>query len=134
MKLTSKITGEVIDINSPDEAVAAWRYVSSMIKDYEALKDKMKSYVAEIVDDRGLFESGGYQFRVNAIQRYNYDKSIMREVLDPDLFDTLLIPDKTAIDKYLKENVNNTGEVGTRLVKNMVAVGRPYSVIRLEKL
>lgn len=134
---TNKATGEVIelDANTPAEIVAAWRVAQEYDKAAAALKDQLKQLVPSLVDVRGLSEPvGNFQFRVSSIQRMTYDKSIMREVLDADVFDTLLKPDKTAVDHYLKENLETLGEASTLLRQGMIAEGNPYQVIKLEKI
>ena len=67
-------------------------------------------------------------------QQRNYDKSVMRQVLDEDIFDLLLIPDKLQVDNYLKENLEQLGEASSKLRESMIPIGDPYVSIRLEKL
>lgn len=134
---TNKATGEVIEwpANTPEQLVEAW----VLAKEYErlalSLKDQLKKLVPSLVGDRGTSEPiSNYMFRVSTVQRMNYDKSVMREVLDPDVFDVLLKPDKPAVDKYIKENLETLLDGSTRLRKAMVAEGKPYQVIKLERL
>jgi hypothetical protein len=139
MKITAinKATGEVIELpaNNPVEIVLAWRIAQEYEKAAQALKDQLKRLVPNIVGDRGLSEPiGAFQFRSSYIQRTTYDKSIMRQELNADTFDLLLVPDKPAIDKYLKENIDTIGAIGTTLRKTMITVGNPYSVIKLERI
>lgn len=134
---TNKATGEIIelDASTPEQIVAAWRTAQEYAKAANALKDQLKEIVPTLVVGGGLSEPiNGFQFRVNAVQRYNYDKSVMRQVLDEDTFDLLLKPDKPSIDKFLKENLVQLGDKSTQLRNSMVAEGIPYQVIRLEKL
>lgn len=134
---TNKATGEVVELpaDNPDQIVLAWQVAQEYEKTSKALKDQLKKLVPEFVGERGTSDPiGNFQFRVSSIQRMNYDKSIMREVLDADLFDTLLEPNKSAIDTYLKEHIEETGEAGTKLRQSMIPVGNPYQVIKLEKL
>lgn len=132
----NNITGEIIefDVSTPEKVLESWRIASEYIKNYEYLKTLMKEMIPGFVDPRGLFEHDGYQFRVSNVQRYNYDKAVMREVLDPDVFDVLLKPDKPAVDKYIKENLETLGPASTELRRAMVAEGKPYQVIKLERL
>ena len=134
---TNKASGEVVELsaNTPKEIVQAWRTAQEYEKVAVALKDQLKKLVPSIVQETGVSEPiGNFMFRVSHIQRKAYDKSVMREVLDPDVFDILLKPDKTAVDKYLKENVETLGDVSTKLRQSMVDDGQPYEVIKLEKL
>lgn len=134
---TNKATGEVIelDTNTPQEVVAAWRIAQEYDKAAASLKDQLKKLVPALVGPRGVSEPvDNYQFRVSSIQRMTYDKGVMREVLDPDTFDVLVKPDKSAVDKYLKENLETLGEASTTLRQSMLPEGMPYQVIKLEKL
>lgn len=134
---TNKATGEVIelDTDTPVNIVHAWRVAQEYEKIAIALKDQLKKLVPKIVDGHGVSDPiGNFQFRMSTIQRYNYDKSTMRQVLDEDVFDVLLKPDKTAVDKYLKENLEQLGEASTLLRKSMIPEGSPYQVIKLERL
>lgn len=134
---TNKATGEVIDlpVDTPEQLVTAWRIAQEYVKTAEALKDQIKKIVPTITMERGVSEPiGNYQFRVSAIQRMTYDKAVMRNVLDQDVFDLLLKPDKPAIDKYLKENLESLGAASTDLRTTMLPDGMPYQVIRLERI
>lgn len=131
---TNKATGEVVDLSAdtPEQIVDAWRVAQEYEKTAVAIKDQLKKIVPRIVDHHGLSEPiGNYQFRVSIIQRFNYDKSVMRNLMDADLFDTMLKPDKTLIDKYLKENLPDWS---TELRNSMLPESKPYQVIKLEKL
>lgn len=134
---TNKATGEVIELeaNNPEQIVEAWRVAQEYDKAAAALKDQLKKLVPAIVGPRGVSDPvGNYQFRVSSIQRMTYDKAVMRDVLDPDTFDVLLKPDKPAVDRYLKENLEELGEASTILRQGMLPDGNPYQTIRLEKL
>ena len=143
MKVTAvnKHTGEIIElpVDTPEQIVSAWRVAQEYVKAAEALKDQLKKLVPEFVGPRGTSEPiGNYMFRVSHIQRMNYDKAVMREVLDEDTFDLWLVPDKPRIDEWLKENIKNnetiTFPISTKLRETMIPVGNPYQVIKLEKL
>lgn len=135
---TNKATGEIIDLpaNTPEEIVTAWRVAQEYIKAAESLKDQLKRLVPAMVMGSGTVSEpiGNYQFRVSSIQRLTYDKAVMRRLLDQDLFDMLLKPDKPMIDKYLKENLEALGDTSTELRTTMLPEGKPYQVIKLEKL
>lgn len=134
---TNKATGEVIDLpaNTPEQIVEAWRIAQEYDKTATTLKDQLKRLIPRIVGAGGTSEPiGNYIFRVSPIQRQNYDKSVMHRVFDEDVVDILLRPDKPAIDKYLKENLESLGDISTELRASMIQEGQPYTVIRLEKL
>lgn len=131
-----KSTGEVFEFDdtSPEKIMESWKLIGEYLKAFEQAKDKLKKLVPNIVDARGIYEHEGFAFRVYATQRMNYDKSILRNVLDADTYDLLLKPDKTAIDNYLKDNLEYLKEKSTELRTSMVAEGKPYQTVRLEKL
>jgi Zn-dependent M32 family carboxypeptidase len=136
----NKITGEVAEfevINLPtlmDAYSAAMEYEKVATR----LKDQLKKELPKYLDETGKSEViGNKQFKTNAIQRKTYDKAVLRKVLDEDTFDVLMKPDKTAIDKLLKEEVKRGGaiaDVSTEIRNSMIPDGRPYSVTKLEKL
>lgn len=140
---TNKATGEVIELeaSTPEQIVAAWRTAQEYDKAAASLKDQLKKLVPSFVGPKGVSDPiGNYQFRVSAVQRMTYDKALMREVFDSDTFDVLLKPDKPAVDKYLKELVASDivgahdPAISVALRRGMVADGRPYQTIRLEKV
>lgn len=134
---TNKATGELIELpaDTPEEIVGAWRAAQEYEKAAKALKDQLKKLVPELVGDNTMSEPiGNYAFRVSHIQRMNYDISVMREVLDPDLFDTMLKPDKPVVDGYIKEHLEEMGDAAAQLRRTMIEEGKPYQVIKLEKL
>jgi len=130
------LTGEVSEFadTTPEEIKDSWLQINKQIQALERAKDKLKPKVAELLDEFGKYEFEDYMFRQMTVQRRNYDKAVMREALDEDTLDLFLVPDKTAIDKYLKENLEELGDVSTRLRESMVDVGNPYSVTKLEKI
>lgn len=133
--VVNKLTGEVLELpdNSPVEIKDAWLMLSETIKMLERAKDKLKPKVAELIEANGTYDVGDYVFRQTAIQRTNYDAAVMREQLDPDVFEVLMVPNKPLVDQFLKENMVELGEVSTLLRASMVPVGQPYTTIRLEK-
>lgn len=135
VSVTNHLTGEVYDFetDSPEALRDSWKQISETIKTLKIARDKLKPMVSELITERGTYEFDDCLFRQSSVQRMNYDKSVMREVLDADMFDELLIPDKSRIDDWLKENAEKLGEVSTVLRKNMIAVGQPYTTIRLER-
>lgn len=134
--VVNTLTGEVEEFKdeTPQDIVNSWRLISNQIKALERAKDKLKLKVPKILDINDTYEHDGYRFKMSHVQRFNYDKSVMRDVLDADLCETLLKPDKTLIDAYLKDNLESLGEVSSTLRNTMVEDGKPYKVIKLEKL
>lgn len=137
IRATNKHTGEIVEleVNSLETLMQAWNIAKEYEKVSEALKDQLKKLVPDYVDEQGRSEESlGYQFKTQHIQRMTYDKSVMRQALDEDTYDQFLKPDKTALDKFLKDNLEQLGEVSTTLRTSMIADGNPYQVIKLEKL
>lgn len=134
-QVINKATGEVFEINNLAELITAWRDVSNQIKALEATKELLKKQVSRYTDELGRSEEiDGYWFTTTSIQRKTYDKTVLREVLDEDTYDLFMKPDKSAIDNYLKENIETLGDVSRELRTTMIEDGRPYTVIKLESL
>lgn len=137
IQAVNRATGEVIDLpaNTPEEIVQAWNIAKEYEKAATALKDQLKKLVPNLVNERGVSdEVNGYVFRVSNVQRKTYDKAVLRQQLDEDTFDLFMKPDKTAIDKYLRENLEDLGEASTIIRNSMIDDGKPYQVIKLEKV
>ena len=135
---TNRSSGEIVelDVDDYDQAIEAWKVAQEYAKVADALKDQLKKIVPSFVDEtRGVSEPlNGYMFRVSNVQRMNYDKAVLRNVFDEDTLDLFLEPNKTAVDKYLAEHLEEVGEGSTLLRKSMIPVGKSYQVIRLERL
>jgi hypothetical protein len=137
IEATNKHTGEVIELPADtfEQVVDAWRIAQEYSKAADRLKDQLKKLVPKYIGDRNVSEEyNGYMFRANVIQRQTYDKAVMREVLDQDVYDVLVKPDKTKVDTYIKENLADLGDIATQLRASMQPDGKPYEVIRLERL
>ena len=132
--VVNKLTGEVLElsVSTPVEIKDAWLMLGETMKALERAKDKLKPLVSELVESNQA-DFGDYIFKIIPIQRMTYDKSMLRHVLDEDTFDLMMIPDKAAVDRYLKENLDQLGEDSTKLRTSMVPTGAPYTTIRLEK-
>jgi len=133
---TNKVTGEVIELpaESLEDLVSSWKIAQEYEKTAKALKDQLKKIVPKYVEKDRSEEVDNCQFSVKSIQRMTYDKAVLRNNLDEDTFDVLLKVDKTAVDRYLKENLDKLGEVSTIIRQSMVSDGKPYEVIKLERL
>lgn len=133
----NKHTGEVVELPADtfQEVVTAWQIAKEYEKVSEALKTQLKKLVPEYIDQTGKSEEhNGYMFRVSNVQRMTYDKAVLRQYLDEDVLDLFLQPKKSAVDNYIKENLEQLGETAGILRKSMVEDGKPYQVIKLEKL
>lgn len=135
---TNPLTGEVVEYKVQSEAdlVRAYRECSETIKVYTQAKQKLTKLVEPYLGANNTTEPiDGYMFRQMSIQRMNYDKAVLRDVIqDEDTFDQLLAVDKKAVDEYLKDNLEDKNLDSHRLRSEMVPVGNPYSVTKLEKL
>lgn len=134
----NKHTGEVVELEADtyEKLVQAWQIASEYEKVSKALKDQLKELVPTYISDKGTSpEFNGVMFRQSSVQRMNYDKSVLQEVIDDQgLLFEMLKPNKPFIDKYLKENLAELGDISTTLRKSMQPDGAPYTVIKLEKL
>lgn len=136
-KATNKYTGEVTELEVSN--LKSLMYAYNVAKEYEdvgkKIKDQLKDELENYLDESGKSEElDGQQFKRIPIQRMTYDKSLLRELVDEDTFDVLIKVDKSATDKYLKENLEKLGDISTQLRKSMVVDGKPYSMTKLEKL
>lgn len=129
-------TGELLELPSdtPEQIMASYKVVNDYITAWQDIKAQLQELARDIVDAKGCYEHDGYQLRVYSTQRMNYDRGVLREVFDPDLLDTFMEPSKGRIDRYLKEHLDEVGEDSTRLRQSMIPVGKPYTVVRLERL
>lgn len=137
IQATNKFTGEVIEMpaDTLNAVASAWKLAQEYERVAISLKDQLKKIVPTLVNTDGKSEpTGNYMFRVSNIQRMNYDKALLRDSLDPDLYDVLVIPNKVAVDQYIKEHLEELGEVSTALRKGMIPQGQPYQVIKLERI
>ena len=135
IQVVNKLTGEVLElpVDNPVQIKDAWLMLSETIKMLERAKDKLKPKVEALVAANQA-DFGTHAFRQSVVQRQTYDKAVMREVFDADTLDLFLVPDKTKVDNYLKENLESLGDASTKLRQSMVPVGTPYTTIRLEKV
>lgn len=138
IKAVNKATGEIIELPcaTSEQIVQAWITAQEYEKAAKSLKEQLKELVPNIVGEQPISEPiGNYQFRISVVQRKNYDKSRLLQLIDDeDLRSQMLKPDKPFIDNWLKDNIETTGDIGTELRNSMVDEGRPYTVIKLEKL
>lgn len=137
IKAINKATGEVIELESktPEQIVDAWKIAQEYEKVAKSLKEQLKKIVPTLVNDSGVSEEiNKAVFRINTIQRMTYDKSVVRNLIDEDVYDLVTKIDKTKLDTYLKENLESLGDTSTELRASMVPDGNPYQVIKLEKL
>lgn len=134
---TNKATGEIIELpaDTPEEIVDAWLTAQEYAKAADSLKDQLKKIVPTLVDDDGKSPViKNYIFRSSMVQRQTYDKSVIRNVLDEDMLDHFTVVKKSLVDKYIKDNLEELGDLSSELRKGLVPDGSAYSVIKLEKV
>lgn len=137
IKAINKATGEIIELESdkPEQIVEAWKIAQEYEKVAKSLKDQLKKIVPTLVNDSGVSEEiNKAVFKINTVQRMTYDKSVVRNLIDEDVYDLVTKIDKTKLDTYLKENLESLGDTSTELRQSMIPDGSPYQVIKLEKL
>lgn len=137
MKIINRLTGEVLNFNDRtyEEVLWTWKHAQELERIAKTIKDKLKPKVRDFIVVDGVTEPlDGYQFRKSVVQRYNYNKSTLRQYLDPDVVDVLTKVDKTAVDRYLKENFTELGSIADNIRQSAIPEGKPYEVIKLENL
>lgn len=138
--IVNTFTGEIYDLRdkTPKDLLESWRILTETIKACERGKEKLRPKVEAILDEYDRYDFGDYRFVRTFNQRKNYDKAVMRQVLDEDTLDLFLVPDKPRLDAWCKELVQDENEqayqIVTKLRNSLVAVGEPYTAIRLEKV
>lgn len=124
-------TGLVFDLSSPESAIEAQLEINKLIKSLE----KTKTQIRDVLISHDKFEYNNHVVKVIPVQRMTYDPTVLRnEIQDEDLLWQMFSPNKTWIDNYLKENLEDLGDVSTVLRKSMVPTGKPYTTVRIEKL
>lgn len=134
IEVTDKFTGEIIqvDTSSDNEIVKSFLKITAQIKAWEKAKNELKELVRrQNLEDRDI---NGFKFKIIGVQKRSYDLETMRNVLDEDLFNTLIEPNKKLVDEWVKENVEVNPFVTEKLRQSMVDVGQPYTRLSLEKL
>jgi hypothetical protein len=129
-------TGEVIsfDADTPAQVIDSMRLLKEYVEAYDQLKRELQAR-AQVMEANGeQLEHNGYGVRIFSAFRKNYDKAVLRQVLDEDTFDLMMEPAKSRIDRYIAENLEQLGEDSTRLRQSMVMAGKPYTTVRLERL
>lgn len=137
MKITDKLTGEVIELKdgSLEETIDSLLYAQKTIKSWEAAVKKLKKTAEEqMPDGKNFHEHGDYGLRISNVQRKTYDMTVLRKHLDEDTINEFLSLKKGAVDKYIAENLEELGEASTELRNTMLDDGKPYQVIKLERL
>ena len=130
--IVDKLTGLVYEVETDEEVIESMILVNDQLKALDGVKKQLRDIMLE--RDLSGMEHNNRLVRISSIQRKSFDKSIMREVFDDDLYETLTKPDNTAIKKYIKENLETMGEASTLLTKGMIPDGKPYTVVKIEKV
>lgn len=143
--VVNKLTGEIYDFDWADEESQAEAYanLSETITALERAKKKIREIVVADMDKRQLDHNkvGGGRFEWHKVisRYYNYDLRIMRNVLDEDLFNQIIKPNKTLIDKFLKESVADPehavipADAGQALRDHMTEERPPSVALKLER-
>lgn len=134
---TNKHTGEVVELptDNYEQVIQAWQIAQEYAKVADQLKNQLKKEVPKFVENGNTsLPVNGFMFRISNVQRMNYDKAVLRRNLDEDVLDLLLEPSKPKVDAYLKEHLEELGSASTEIRNAMVEVGRPYEVIKLERV
>ena len=132
LKFVNTITGEQFEFptDTPEQIIEAYEQADGLEKAAKRAKEKAR----QLMLDRDLddYEYNGKTVKIIHVQRRNYDIELMREIFDDDQFNTFIQPDKTAIDKYIKEYVTIQPEI-SQLRDNMVTIGEPYLQVKLQR-
>jgi hypothetical protein len=135
--VTNKATGEVIDLPTKtlNDLVLAWETAKQFEKLAKQIKDEVKGYALPHLNAFDETEEvGRVKFRRTVVQRYEYDKTQVRQIIeDEDLLDEFLVIDKIKLDTYVKANLAELGEISTLLRETLIPKGKPYEVFKLEK-
>ena len=134
MQITNELTGEVLEFktDTAEDVLNSYLELSKYIKTLEQAKKKLQNLAKErdLVD----FEHNGYAFRLIQRQSKTYDLYQMQQVFDEDLFVEMVKPDKTKIDRYIRENLEDLGEQASQLRQSMIEAGKYSEYIKLEKI
>lgn len=137
MNVTATIesTGEVLELacNTPEQCIDSLLLVNSALEAYELLKNKLKKHVETLIETP-TYQHAGHLLRISNIQRTIYDPFVLRQVFDEDTLATFMEQKKGRIDKYIKEHLPELGDNSTTLRNSLLPVGKPFKVIKLEKL
>lgn len=133
---TIESTGEVLEFgaDTPEQLIESYKVLNEYAKALDGIKKKLQAEAMKHAGDRGYFEHNDYAVRVSSVQRMTYDKAVLREVLDEDTFDLMLEPAKTRVDTYIRENLEDLGDRAKQLRDSMIEAGKPYTVVKLERL
>lgn len=129
--ITDKLTGLVYDVETQDQLVESMELIKKQIKALKDAEAQIRDLMLDI--DWNGYENQGRTVRISHVQRMEYDKATLRALLDEDVFDVLTKVDKTAVDKYIRDNLEDLGDVASQLRDSMMPCGKPYAVVKLEK-
>lgn len=130
--IIDKLTGLMYETDTDEQVIESMILVNDQLKSLDYVKKQLRDLIIE--RDLSGKEHNDRLVRVSSVQRMSYDKSLLRELLDEDTYDVLVKPDKTAVDTYIKENLEQLGEISTQLRKNMIPEGNPYTIVKIERL
>jgi len=130
--IVDKLTGLIYEADTDEQIIESMILINDQLKSL----DKVKSELRELIIERDLSgkEHNDRLVRISNVQRMNYDKAVLREVLDEDVYDLMVKPDKRMVDTYLKENLEDLGDSSTIIRNAMIAEGMPYTIVKIEKV
>lgn len=133
LKFVNTITGEQFEFptDTSDQIIEAYTQAQALEAAAKRAKEKARNLIVQ--RDLDGYISGDRSVKIVNVQRKDYDLSVMREVLDADQFNTFIKPDKTALDTFIKENVEDMPEA-KQLRDTMVDIGDPYVKISVDKI
>ncbi len=133
---TNPFTGEVFELEdkTPTDLENAYNFCKQFEKTIKQMQDQLKAVVKKWTPD-GILETPNGMFRYSSVQRQTYDKGVIRNLVDEDLFDTFTVIKKSAVDSWLKERVMKQDidpELNTQIRSALIPDGKPYEVVKYE--
>lgn len=139
--VVSKATGEIFEFKADTDSdlAASYDQIRELVAALERAKTKIKTQVLqrmEAANDDSI-DLGAYRWRKQIRHYLNYDLATMHRVLDEDMVNELVQPDKTKVDQYIKDSVAGSGAIPPEAVSELresMVVDKPPSVaVILEK-
>ena len=137
LTITNKETGEVtsFDTDTMGDLMYAYRYAKELADMSERLKKKLRPLIDAMLDGQDKSEViDGYQFKQYDMQRRTYNMGTLREVFDEDELSLFLTVNKTKVDNYIKEHLDDLGDNAKYLRDHMELSGSSTVVMKLEKV
>ena len=141
--VVSKATGEIFEFKADTDMELAQSYdqIRELIGALERAKTKIRTQVLQRMEasNDDSIDLGNYKWRKQIRHYLNYDMTVLRNLLDEDLLNDLVKPDKTKIDQYIKDSVDADSpvipaDVATELRATMFAERTPSVAVMLERV